>query len=80
MGTNFYFDEELPNVDDHVKREDGSKNTVEVFISRFSGAHEIYLRHTDPDGNTAESILSPEKARNLFQGLDSAMTYLGYHQ
>lgn len=74
MATTSYFEEELPAVGGNGKADhEKSSNLLELYISSYSGVHELYLKHVDDMGKESYSILV-----NMFRSLESALHYLGY--
>lgn len=79
MTTTSYFEEKIPIPNDIGKADENAQtNLVEIYVSSFSGEHELYLKHTDSEGKESRSIINKEQAKRMLSGLDSAMIYLGY--
>lgn len=77
MATTSYFEQDLPVADEAAE---ASKETrgLEVYVTSFSGRHQLYIKYVDENGEGTDLVLSKQQARDLLDGLDRAMTYLGY--
>jgi hypothetical protein len=75
MGTLFHHDAMLSTGDDNE-----DKRQVEIFT--ISGTHDLYLRignlNEQHMGQGHEVLLTEKGARELLDGLERAMHYLGY--
>jgi hypothetical protein len=79
MAATSYYKEEIPSVDKDGKADnDKPANLFEIYISSFSGEHELYLKHIDGESNESYSIINKEQANRMLEGLENAMHYLRY--
>lgn len=80
MGTNFYFDQMLPASDEEASGKFGKKRQVEIFSTR--GTHDLHLRignlNEEHQANGYSVHLTEEAARELLEGLNQAVQYLGF--
>jgi hypothetical protein len=79
MATTSYLEAQLPIANAMGKADESSrKTTVELLVSSYSGEHRIYLKVIEPDGQERPLILDRENAVALLDGLERAVSYLGY--
>ncbi|OLO06842.1 hypothetical protein BTW08_15205 [Salinicola sp. MH3R3-1] len=77
MATNSYFEGVLSESDE-VDEPSKGELALDLFVSNYSGKHELYLKATDNNGNVSEVILTQEQAMELQNALERANSYLGY--
>ncbi len=79
MATTMYFEAELSALDSSANADPTKPtNQIEIYISSYSREHQLYLKHIDGDGKEVHSVISKDQAKQLLEGLESAMGYLGY--
>jgi predicted MPP superfamily phosphohydrolase len=80
MATNFYFDQMLPASDKEAHEKSNKKRQVEIFTS--SGTHDLHLRignlNEEHQASGYSVQLTEEAARELLDGLNQAVEYLGF--
>lgn len=77
MATTSYFEQDVPVVDEKAEASQETRG-LEVYTTSYSGRHQLYLKYVDENGQGTDLVLSKEQARELSEGLDRAMGYLGY--
>nr|WP_280971445.1 hypothetical protein [Cupriavidus gilardii]WDE72684.1 hypothetical protein [Cupriavidus gilardii] len=77
MATTSYFEQDVPVADESADASQDHRR-LELYITSFSGRHQLYLKTEDANGEETDLVLSKEQARALADGLDRAMGYLGY--
>jgi len=79
MATTSYFEEELFAVAKNGKADrNAPKILFEIYISSFSGEHQLYLKHKTNDSEEVYSIIEKDQALRMLEGLENAVHYLGY--
>lgn len=79
MATTMYFEAELSALDKAANADPTQPtNLVEIYVSSYSREHQLYIKHVDGNGKEVHSVITKQQAKDMLEGLDHAMGYLGY--
>jgi len=77
MGSTVYFEEALVSADSNlIENKDIPVTTVKLIRTTLSGKPKVYFKWVH-EGKEIISMLSEEKAKNLYEGLKTIMLELG---
>jgi len=79
MATTMYFEADLAGLDSSANADlTNPTNKIEIYISSYSGEHQLYLKHIERGGKEVYSVITKYQAKQMLDGLEHAMGYLGY--